>query len=124
MKIVDRKVYIADDGAEFDTFEECEAYELSLRIKEVSMLDINLKPCGYYDATYIIIRNDRDVQIIKAYCADYGYYTPWDKDVDGIDEDYRGILICDRCQNWKTIDSEIDYWIKIKENIMRDYPID
>lgn len=123
MKIADRKVYIADDGSEFDTLEECKLYEFSLRIKEVPILDASLKPCSYYNATYVVIRNDKDVQIIKAYCESYDYYTPWDEDVGGINEDYRGVLICNEHQNWKTIDSEIDHWISLKKSLMHDYPI-
>lgn len=63
MKEVIRKIYVADDGANFDNLEECLAYEAerSVNFPHIHLFDCNKQPLDFWDYTsmfFTLIRKD------------------------------------------------------------------
>lgn len=78
IKVVTKKVYIAFDGAEFDTFRECEDYERALAKKMLEVIEHCDSLDGYvpfdggenmesHDYTWYKPKNLEEIKMLKKY---------------------------------------------------------
>lgn len=75
-----KDVYIADDGMEFDKYNDCVRYEVESLEKKLSLYDKRMKPCGM-DSSYVVhIRNNDDM---RAFVTVAKYYDDHIKGIIG-----------------------------------------
>lgn len=73
-----KALYIADDGEEFETAKECREYEEAKNYNPV-MLDDDLRQVlDFGAASFVLIRDQADLDLLGRYVELYGY------DTDGI----------------------------------------
>lgn len=118
MKEIETKViaYEADDGTIFDTAKKCESYELRKRINEIKKFDRDFNPTSYNNCHYLVIRNNEDVKILKAYCEAFGMCSPWDEEIS-VAEDFYGILVYED-SDWYSLDEQIANLINQRDRIL------
>ena len=66
---VEKEIYIAEDGTEFDDQDHCEAYENSLIGKRLKMYSYDYSPCESVDeCCYAKLGTEEDVQAFVDLC--------------------------------------------------------
>lgn len=66
---VEKEVYIADDGMEFEDEYDCEAYEMRLIGKRLKMYDYKFeKSCSAGDCYYVKLDTNKEVDWFIALC--------------------------------------------------------
>lgn len=70
---VEKEIYIAEDGTEFDDRDDCEAYENSLIGKRLKMYSYDYSPCESVDeCSYAKLNTWADVQAFVDLCEYIG----------------------------------------------------
>lgn len=70
---VEREVYIADDGTEFEDEDDCQGYEFNLKLKKFTMYGQKLNETDSLDyATYVYLGTKELVDEYAALCKYYG----------------------------------------------------
>lgn len=99
---IQRPVFIADDGTEFDSENACGAYEIdclekTLKCYEEDYTESNIESCSFVDLT-----TDEDVETFKTVCDFHGVVS------DGVDKP--GLYMFDdtyRDSTWVNLDEVI-----------------
>lgn len=120
-----RKIYIADDGTEFATMEDCQEYERSKGTGlegQVFLYDENFRLASPSNATpaeiyYVNILTEEAFEWFKAWCDDYSATSPWDRGMrDPIDE-HTGVFMYDEEKDWVHLETELARLREIMDRI-------
>ena len=66
---IEKEIYIAEDGTEFDDQDDCEAYEYRLVGKRLKMYKYSFSPCqSIEDCCYVKLDTETDVQAFIDLC--------------------------------------------------------
>ena len=99
---VQQQVYVANDGAEFVSEEECVDYEFRLLEESLKLYDSKYNKVDNVDSCYCAdLTTEADVKSFMRACITYGITT------EGIDEP--GIYIYCSYDNWVNIDKVISH---------------
>lgn len=71
--LVEREVYIASDGTEFDDENECEGYEMRLIEEQMLFFDSEFRRTVIERCAYAVLRTDEEVKQFKHVCDYMGY---------------------------------------------------
>lgn len=116
MKEINRVIYEASDGEQFETREKCEQHELALRITEVKKFNYDLELTSYDYSDYLVIRNEEEAKIIDAFCKEFDLTSPWED--SNIPMSYRGFLYFDDDGYWRPFSDKIceikQLYVKLK----------
>lgn len=70
--IINREVYIANDGTEFDDYDECAGYEIELLEKTLSFYDEQLNESTLNGCLFVKLATRKDVDAFIALCEWHG----------------------------------------------------
>lgn len=110
-----RKIYIADDGTEFYSMEECQEYERSKGTGiegQIFLYDGGFNPTSPFNSTpdeiyYVNILTEEAFEWFKAWCKDYSSMSPWDRTMHAPIKEHTGVFMFDDDKDWIHLESEI-----------------
>lgn len=70
----EEEFYVAKDGKEFESEDECLDYENELNIKSIEAYDEDFNRTDFEGATYVVIHSDEELNLICDVC-DYNGWT-------------------------------------------------
>lgn len=83
--MIEKTVYVANDGKEFDCAEECLKHEFSLKdCSGIILADSNIERIPFeYDTlleniAYIVVKNKESAILFQESCDHHGIVSPWD----------------------------------------------
>lgn len=83
--MIEKTIYVADDGQEFDCEEDCLEYEFSLKdCSGIILADLDYEriPFNYNtelgNIAYIVIKNKESAILFQENCDRQGFVSPWD----------------------------------------------
>lgn len=119
--MIEKMIYVANDGTEFDSEHQCILYETHCRKEELGDTFIAFGEYGdkiddieYYWKTYIlVIKNKETYDFIRENATYFGYSYPNESDL--VTKDYCASFWYDEnSDKWIDIDKKVE---KLKENI-------
>jgi hypothetical protein len=110
-----RKIYIADDGTEFSTMEDCQEYERSKGTEiegQIFLYDEGFSLMSPFESTpdeiyYVNILTEEAFEWFKAWCKDYSAMSPWDRTVRGLIKEHTGVFMYDEDKDWVHLETEV-----------------
>lgn len=99
---VERFIYIAKDGREFDDESACEAYEIELTEKTIKFYDSNFEKSDIESCTYVELNTAEEIETLKDLCRYFGISHKGITDKTGI------YMYIDRGDAWKNISAAVD----------------
>ena len=110
-----RKIYIADDGTEFSTMEDCQEYERSKGNGiegQIFLYDGGFNLVTPFESTpdeifYVNILTEEAFEWFKAWCKDYSAMSPWDRTVHGLIKEHTGVFVYDEDKDWVHLETEV-----------------
>lgn len=120
-----RTVYIADDGTEFYSMEECQEYERSKGTGlegQIFLYDAEFNLVSSFDSApdeiyYVNILTEEAFAWFKAWCEDYSTMSPWDRTMRGLIKEHTGVFVYDTDCNWIHLETEIARLSEIMDKI-------
>lgn len=113
-------IYIADDGAKFNTEYECDVYEFKKRLndkKDTFMLfDSKFNETNNIGiAYYIYVKNEDGIKILEELFDNEGYFTPW---LRNNELRHLGVFYFDdNTQEWLDLDKELNTLLGARNKI-------
>ena len=65
---ITKEVYVADDGTEFVSEDECKLYEITLAESKLAFYDGNYEKADFESCTYVKLITDEDVENMHKVC--------------------------------------------------------
>jgi hypothetical protein len=110
-----RKIYIADDGTEFSTMEDCQEYERSKGTGlegQIFLYNGDFKLVNPFDSTpdeiyYVNILTEEASEWFQAWCDDYSATSPWTMGMRDPIEEHTGVFMYDEDKDWVHLETEV-----------------
>lgn len=110
-----RTIYIAVDGTEFDSAEDCKEYERSKGTGiegQIFLYDVGFNLVSPIDSTpdeiyYVNILTEEAFEWFNAWCKDYAVESPWDRTMRAPIKAHTGVFVYDDEKEWVHLESEI-----------------
>lgn len=110
-----RTIYIAVDGTEFDSVEDCQEYERNNGTGlegQIFLYDGDFNLVNPIDSTpeeiyYVNILTEEAFEWFEAWCKDYGVESPWDRTMRDPIKAHTGVFVYDTDCDWIHLESEI-----------------
>lgn len=120
-----RKVYIADDGTEFSTLEECQEYERNIGVGlegQIFLYDEKFNLVTPFNTTpdevyYVNILTEGAFEWFKEWCDEYSAMSPWDRTVREPIKEHTGLFMYDSDKDWVHLETEVAHLHDIMDKV-------
>ena len=120
-----RKIYIADDGAEFSTLEACQEYERSNGVGfegQIFLYDEDFNLVTPFNTTpdkvfYVNILTEGAFEWFKNWCDEYSAMSPWDRTVPEPIKEHTGLFMYDSYKDWVHLETEAAHLHDIMDRV-------
>lgn len=100
--VVKQEVYIANDGKEFDDYDDCVEHEIKLAEASMEFYDSDFEKSDLESCTYVEVNTPEEIEALIDLCKYYGISHK------GISEKTGIYMYYDRGDTWKNISDAVD----------------
>jgi hypothetical protein len=133
--MIEKTIFIADDGTHFEDEDDCLAYELMAKFQnienEIDLYDENMEPLSldndnylvtYDEINYFYCKTNRAAEFLTEFADIRGYTSPFDSRLRWEENNVIGLWYFDiDTGRWANINDEIRRLEKIKKAMLKDY---